>query len=211
MNRNLVLKNEILNIQVEFVLIRDEKDQWKMIEDGQVDVILEVWPSVNQKSFTDYVHSRKIVSYVGNLGVLGQIGWYVPKYAVLQDPFLEYWRRFTDPNVIEQFSHPKKLCDGAKPCTGVLFMGGDRSWAHKEDKIIQGLSLNVSVQWTNESRAIQKDISIESLYLKDIQDMFEKKKYFLFYMWDPHQVSFYCAHSIFFILQQPPPPKKNLK
>lgn len=65
----------------------------------------------------------------GNLGVVGRIGWYIPKYVIEEDPFLEYWRTLTRQDAIEKFHYSRNTCgNGEEFCEGALFLGGHEAW-----------------------------------------------------------------------------------
>lgn len=172
-------------------MIADESKQWELLRDNKVDVVLEVWPSGHIEQYSMYVQHKQVILDIGPLGVIGRIGWFVPDYVTEKNQFLEYWRQYQIPNTIAKFHQPNlHICgdSGKDLCTGGLFLGGDAAWLHFEEALMNNLHLNFSISWTNKEEADERNIDTEMLFLEQVQDMYNQKKNFLFYLWDPHHV-----------------------
>ncbi|NJM41566.1 MAG: hypothetical protein HC853_12785, partial [Anaerolineae bacterium] len=92
------LLEEKLGYKVEVVSI-DENAQWPAVSKGDISAVLEIWPSgeTHQKGFKQYVDGDKSVNKIGELGVVGKISWYVPKYVVDANPELATWEGLKKP------------------------------------------------------------------------------------------------------------------
>ena len=84
------LLRDKLGYTVELVKI-DEFEQFPALASGDLDATLEVWPSVHPKDYKNYIKADAGVIDAGPLGVVGQIGWFIPTYMVEKDPSLATW------------------------------------------------------------------------------------------------------------------------
>ena len=91
----IVLESE-LGTLVELVEI-DENATWPGMASGDIDAVLEVWPSGHAKDRATYIDEQASVVDVGPLGATGKIGWYVPSFVVDKHPELATWEGFKDP------------------------------------------------------------------------------------------------------------------
>ena len=73
-----------------------ETGQFKAMADGDVDATLEVWPSGHLKDRKDYIEKAGTVVDGGELGITGNIGWFVPSYVVDENPELATWEGFKE-------------------------------------------------------------------------------------------------------------------
>jgi len=128
----VVLESQ-LNTPVEFVEI-DEFATWPGMEDGQIDAVLEVWPSGHAADYETYVTNNKSVVDMGLLGPEAKIGWYVPTFVVDEHPELATWEGFEDPELAKLFATAE---------TGDLgqFLMGDPTYVTFDEQIIANLEL----------------------------------------------------------------------
>ena len=89
-----VMQNE-MGCTVELQEI-NESGQFPAMADGDVDATLEVWPSGHLKDRKDYIEKAGTVVDAGELGIVGNIGWFVPSYVVEENPDLATWEGFKD-------------------------------------------------------------------------------------------------------------------
>ncbi|MCU1361636.1 MAG: glycine/betaine transporter substrate-binding protein, partial [Ilumatobacteraceae bacterium] len=75
----------------------DENATWVGMDAGQIDAVLEVWPSGHAADYDTYVTGKKSVVDLGKLGPTAKIGWYVPSFVVDEHPELATWEGFKDP------------------------------------------------------------------------------------------------------------------
>jgi len=99
---------------------------------GQTDAVLEDWQHVAQVE--QYVGKQHTVVMGGPNGVVGHIGWFVPTYLLKQYPQLRTWQGLKGRESL--FKAPGSADKG-------VFLGGDPSYMHKDQQLIQLLGLNL--------------------------------------------------------------------
>lgn len=145
-----------------------EGDAWKAVASGKSDALLEDWdshPDLEQK----YVEKDKSVVLGGRLGVVGRIGWFVPRYMADEDRDVTRWENLNE--YADVFGTGKS---GGK---GVLFQG-DPSYKSHDKAIIKNLDLNYELDY----------LGSEDAQLEMIRKRSEKEQPFLTYWWTPHWV-----------------------
>ncbi len=166
------LLEEKLGYKVEVVSIA-ETLQWDALSKGELSAVLEVWPSgeVHQKGIAQYIEGDKTVANIGELGVVGKISWYVPKYVVDEHPELATSEGFKNPELAKLFATAE---------TGDLgqFLTGDPSWVQYDEEIIKNLGLNLKVVQSGSEQAV----------LAALDGAFSRKQPILFYLWTPHSI-----------------------
>ncbi|GBG33756.1 Metabotropic glutamate receptor-like protein B [Hondaea fermentalgiana] len=113
-----------------------EPSGWRLLESGDVDVILEYWPSGHRDNIREFVVERGTVKTAGENGIEGRIGWFMPSFVGEEnDPALDYWRTLTDPAKASLFPHPaattpccrSDMVQGANaPCVPTEALGGTK-------------------------------------------------------------------------------------
>jgi len=126
-----LIESELGN-PVEIVAI-DENTMFTGLSDGSLDVVLEVWPSGITPDEQAYLDDGSVVN-IGELGVVGQIGWFVPSYVIDEHPDLATWEGYLDPANAALFATAE---------TGDLgrFLGTDPSYSQYDEPIIANLGL----------------------------------------------------------------------
>ena len=117
----------------------DENNQFPAIASGELDGSLEVWPSGHAAEINRYIEGRRggplrdggIVDG-GELGLIGNIGWWIPTYLVEERPELARW---------QGFKGNEDLVDGE-------FLGGDPTFVSYDEEIIKSLGLDLKVVYT---------------------------------------------------------------
>jgi len=105
---------------------------YQAMTDGKVDAVLEDWQHVDQ--YSQYVTKQKTVVLVGDNGLVGHIGWYIPTYLMKQHPEFRTWRGLKGKEAV--FKSPESGSQG-------MFLGGDPSYVQKDKELIQALKLNL--------------------------------------------------------------------
>jgi glycine betaine/proline transport system substrate-binding protein len=123
----------------------DENTMFAGLAAGDLDACLEVWPSGITADEQEYLDDGTVVS-IGELGVVGQIGWFVPDYVQEQWPETATWEAFTDPELCREFASPE---------TGDLgrFLGTDPSYSQYDEAIISNLGLHLQVVYSGSEAA----------------------------------------------------------
>jgi glycine betaine/proline transport system substrate-binding protein len=135
---------ENLGNPVEIVAL-DENTMWSGLASGDLDACLELWPSGIAEDEQKYLDDGDVV-VVGELGVVGRIGWYVPRYVVDEHPELATWEGFADPELAKLFATAE---------TGDLgrFLGTDPSYSQADETIISNLGLPLQVIYSGSEPA----------------------------------------------------------
>lgn len=138
-----IIESELGN-PVELVNI-DENTMFTGLSDGTLDAVLEIWPSGVTADLQSYFDDGSVVN-IGELGTIGKIGWFVPRYVVEMFPSLATWEGFQDPEVAEAFATAE---------TGSLgrFLGTDPSYAQYDEAIIENLDLPFTVVFSGSEPA----------------------------------------------------------
>ena len=104
---------------------------FQAMADGKVDAVLEDWQHVDQ--YKQYVTKQKSVALVGDNGLVGHIGWYIPAYLMKQHPEFKTWRGLKGKESL--FKSPESGSQG-------MFLGGDPSYVQKDKELIKALDLD---------------------------------------------------------------------
>jgi glycine betaine/proline transport system substrate-binding protein len=128
----VVLESQ-LNTEVSLLDI-DENATWPGLDAGDIDAVLEVWPSGHAADITTYIDEKKSVVDLGLLGPKAKIGWYVPTAIVKEHPDLATWEGFKDPKNAALFATAESGDDGQ-------FLMGDPSYVSYDEQIIANLDL----------------------------------------------------------------------
>ena len=161
-----------LGYKVEIVTV-DENAQWPAISKGDLSASLEVWPSgaTHQAGLKQYVAGDKTVANLGELGVVGKISWYVPKYVVDEHPELATWEGFKKPELAGLFKTAETGDVGQ-------FLTGDPAWVQYDEEIIKNLGLPLKVVSAGSEQAV----------LAALDGAYSRKQPILFYLWTPHSI-----------------------
>ena len=101
---------------------------------GDIDAVLEVWPSGHAADYETYIDEKKSVVDLGLLGPEAKIGWYVPTFVVEEHPELATWEGFKDPELAGLFATAESGDLGQ-------FLMGDPSYVTFDEQIIANLEL----------------------------------------------------------------------
>ena len=161
-----------LGYKVEIVKI-EEALQWDPLSKGDLSAVLEVWPSgeVHQKGLKQYVEGDKTVDNIGELGVIGKISWYVPKYVVDAHPELATWEGYKKPENVALFKTAETGDAGQ-------FLAAAPGYVQYDEEIIKSLGLNFKVVPSGSEQAA----------VAALDAAYAKKAPILMYLWTPHWV-----------------------
>jgi glycine betaine/proline transport system substrate-binding protein len=163
----VVLESE-LGTSVELVDI-DENATWPGLAAGDLDAVLEVWPSGHAEDYATYVDEQGSVVDLGLLGPTAKIGWYVPSFVVDEHPELATWEGFQDPELAGMFATAETGDNGQ-------FLMGDPSYVSYDEEIIANLGLPLQVVVAGS----------EAAEITAIQQAVADEQPLLFYFWQPH-------------------------
>lgn len=139
-----------LGYPVEAVEVVDVGRMLSDIESGEIDVVLEIWPSSLEERDRQLLDSGRVET-LGPLGVVGKIGWYVPRSLVQADPALAQWSGLADPEVARRFATPETGSRGR-------FLGTDPGYEQHDEEIIAGLDLPFEVVYSGSDAATAAEV-----------------------------------------------------
>jgi glycine betaine/proline transport system substrate-binding protein len=163
----IVLESK-LNTKTTLVDI-DENATWPGLDSGDLDAVLEVWPSGHAADRTTYIDQKKTVVDIGELGPKAKIGWYVPKFVIDAHPTLATWEGFKDPALAKLFATAETGSKGQ-------FLMGDPSYVSYDEQIIKNLNLPLKFVVAGS----------EAAEITAIQQAVADKKPLLLQFWQPH-------------------------
>ncbi len=156
-----------LGYPVTAVEVLDIPDMLDDLESGELDAVLEIWPSSledpDRAAFDD-----DRVETLGPLGVVGQIGWYVPRYVIDADPSLATWEGYASAEVAKRFASIETGTRGR-------FLGTDPAYIQADEEIIEALSLPFDVVYSGSDAATAS--ALEKAYASE--------EPILLYWWTP--------------------------
>jgi glycine betaine/proline transport system substrate-binding protein len=152
------------------VVALDENAMWTAMATGDVHAALEVWPSGHAGNVADFIDSGAGVVNLGELGVVGRIGWFVPTYMVEQHPELATWEGFQDPELAGLFATAETGNSGQ-------FLAGDPAFVQFDGEIIRNLGLPLEVVVGGSEEAL----------LAALDAAYSAQEPLLFYFWTPHE------------------------
>lgn len=79
-----IILNEHMGYQAELVFA-DYTGEWPALARGDLDVAMEIWPSISTASTEEWIDKKHKVEKIGDLGVTASAGWYVPTYVIKGD------------------------------------------------------------------------------------------------------------------------------
>jgi glycine betaine/proline transport system substrate-binding protein len=161
-----VLLEQQLGYTVELVEI-DEFAQFPALSTGDLDATLEVWPSGHAKDYKKYIEGNNGVVDGGELGAVGQIGWWIPTYMLDDHPELATW---------EGLKGNESLFQTTESGDKGQLLDGDPSFVTFDDPIAKNLGLNLKVIYAGS----------EDAQLAALDTAYQDQGPFLFYFWTPH-------------------------
>jgi glycine betaine/proline transport system substrate-binding protein len=159
---------ETMGVMVNIVDI-DENATWPGLDSGEIDAVLEIWPSGHVDDYKTYITDKKSIVDVGLLGPKAKIGWYVPSFVVDENPSLATWEGFKDPAVAKEFATAESGDLGQ-------FLMGDPSYVSYDEQIIANLKLPLKFVVSGSEAAL----------ITAIQQADSEHKPLLLQFWQPH-------------------------
>lgn len=145
----------------------DEYAQFPALANGQLSATLEVWPSGHAKDYKKYIDGNNGVVDGGQLGVIGQIGWWIPTYMLTNYPELATW---------EGLKTNAALFKTAESGDAGQILDGDPSFVTFDQPIADNLGLNLKVVYGGS----------EAAELAALDAAYQKQNPILMYFWTPH-------------------------
>ena len=147
----------------------DENATWPGLDSGEIDAVLEVWPSGHAKDKATYIDEKKTVVDIGKLGPKAKIGWYTTQATIDKNPKLATWEGFKDTAAAKQFATAETGDKGQ-------FLMGDPSYVSYDEQIITNLQLPLKFVVAGTEAAL----------ITAIQGADKDAKPLLLQFWQPH-------------------------
>ena len=145
----------------------DEYAQFPALANGQLSATLEVWPSGHAKDQKKFIDANNGVVDGGPLGVIGQIGWWIPTYMLTDHPELATW---------EGLKTDAAMFKTAESGSAGQILDGDPSFVTFDQPIADNLGLNLKVVYGGS----------EAAELSALDAAYQKQDPILMYFWTPH-------------------------
>ena len=162
------LLRDQLGYDVELVKI-DEFKQFPALASGDLDATLEVWPSVHPKDYKNYIQAEAGVIDAGPLGVVGQIGWFLPTYLLDEHPEFATW---------EGLKGNESLFATSETGSSGQLVDADPAFGSYDQQIADNLGLDFEVIYAGS----------EAAELTALKAAYSKEEPILMYFWTPHWV-----------------------
>lgn len=118
----------------------DLNDMLLSVERGELDAVLELWPSALSTDEQAMIDQGRVES-LGPLGVTGQVGWYVPAHVVEADPSLGTWEGYRSQSVATSFATEETAPAGR-------LLGTDPSYEQQDEELVEALDLPFQVVYS---------------------------------------------------------------
>ncbi|HKP19749.1 MAG TPA: glycine betaine ABC transporter substrate-binding protein [Gaiellaceae bacterium] len=141
---------------------------FQAMADGKVDAVLEDWQHVDQ--YKQYVTKQKTVVLVGSNGLVGHIGWFIPRFLLQQHPEFKSWQGLKGKESV--FKSPESGSQG-------MFLGGDPSYVQKDKELIKLLGLDFK----------HVTVGAEPAEVARFTQLIKQKKPVIFYWWTPQYLN----------------------
>ncbi|MDI3405457.1 glycine betaine ABC transporter substrate-binding protein [Streptomyces cavernicola] len=168
----VILEDE-LDVKKVNLKTMDEPIAWDALNNGKADAILEDWDGQpeKQKLYLDdgkggKANEDKHVVKGGDLGVVGHIGWFIPKYYADKHPEAKTYEGLN--KLAKDFKTSESGDKGE-------FLGAAPSYTTYDEYLIKNHKLNFKV----------KETGNEAAQIKEIQQKYKNKQPFITYWWDP--------------------------
>lgn len=145
----------------------DENTMFDGLSTGKLDAVLELWPSGLSADEQQYLDNGSVVK-VGDLGAIGRIGWFVPRYVIDEYPTLATWEGFKDPAIAKKFATAETGDKGR-------FLGTDPSYSQADEPIIANLELPFQVVYSGS----------EATTVAELDGAVAAKEPIVMYWWTP--------------------------
>jgi glycine betaine/proline transport system substrate-binding protein len=145
----------------------DENAQWAGLDSGELSAVLEVWPSGHEDNYQQYIEELGTVEDLGQLGAVGQIGWFAPSYVLEEYPEMETW---------EGLEGNEGIFATSETGGSGQFLAADPSFVQFDETIIGNLDLDLEVVQSGS----------EAAQLTAVETAIEQQEPVLFYFYTPH-------------------------
>jgi glycine betaine/proline transport system substrate-binding protein len=151
---NVAIAEEIierrLGYPIEQAEVTDTGEMLTDLQSGDLHAVLEVWPSSLEPRDRERIDSGA-VEELGELGVVGKTGWFVPRYVIEQQPEWATWEAYADRSVAAAFATAETGSRGR-------FLGTDFNYEQFDEEIIDALDLPFEVVFSGSDQATADEL-----------------------------------------------------
>lgn len=149
------------------VRMDDTRQIYDDLADGEIDAVLEIWPSSMSDQDRLYFDRDQVVD-IGPLGATGKVGWFVPRYLIDDDPTLASWEGFENAATAARFATATTGGRGR-------FLGTNPDYAQYDQQLIDNLGLPFTVEYSGS----------EAATLAEVEARVTAREPVLLYWWTP--------------------------
>ncbi len=168
---NVAVAEQLIEANLGYPVVPARMDDTRVIyeelADGEIDAVLEIWPSSMSDQDRLYFERDQVVD-IGPLGATGKVGWFVPQYVVDANPALASWDGFVDAAVARDFATPGSGAQGR-------FLGTNPDYAQYDEQLIDNLGLPFTVLYSGS----------EAATLAEVDARVQAREPVLLYWWTP--------------------------
>ena len=176
-----IILEEEMGYEVETVYL-DTQALWVAAAGGDVDLIVERWPSVEGKQMEAYLKEHGGTGEVldmGHMGIVGNTGYYVPRYVIEGDAERGIEAMAPDLKSWEQLNKYKDLFKSLETGDKGRWVGCPvRAWDCRDDERIAALGLD----YTNVT------LGSEIAQWTELEAVYTRGEPILLHAWTPHWV-----------------------
>ena len=158
-----VIMEEHMGLEVELIFA-DYTGQWAGLAVGDLDVAMEIWHSFSFAAYEEWVDEKGMVEVIGDLGMVGSSGLYVPTYVIKGDaargiaPMAPDLKTYEDLNKYTALFHRPETGDKG------FFLDAVQSWEIHNEERFANLGINYVNVFAGTEGAMLAEI--ESAYAK---------------------------------------------
>ena len=158
---------EAAGYQIDYV-DADYLGQLKEIEDGRIDLAMELWATTATEAVAAAEKTGKLVN-VGPTGMIAKEDWWFPSYMLEACPGLPDWEELKDPACAEAFATPESAPRG-------FYLGGVKDWGGFDEERIAALDLPFDMTHAESTPAL----------IKALEDAYQARQPIMLWLYSPH-------------------------
>lgn len=166
-----VIAEQLVELQlgypVELVEVGTMADMLDALASSDLDAVVEVWPSTLDEADQAMIDGGRVV-VLGELGPVGGVGWFVPRWVVEEEPSLATWEGFLNREVAGRFAVDETAPAGR-------FLGTDPSYEQYDEDLIEALGLPFEVVYSGSEDETRRLLAMAT----------DRHEPILLYWWSP--------------------------
>ena len=151
---NVAIAEQLIERELSYpvvpVRLDDTTEMYAELAEGEVDAVLEVWPSTLTERDKVFFARGEVMEY-GALGPIGKVGWFVPSYVIEGNPALVSWEGFAD------IANARLFATSSTAPNGRL-LGTDINYRQYDKALVASLSLPLVVEFSGSEQATLAEV-----------------------------------------------------